>query len=140
MNMTAELNNDTRQMLIQSAREALKNAYAPYSKFRVGAAILTQNGEVISACNVENASYSLTMCAERNSIFSAISKYGKDNLKIIAIAVMNNKNIFCSPCGACRQVISEFCEESAIVLFQGKTGIEQMKVSELLPMGFKNYE
>src|SRR5437588_11594210 len=96
-----------RQQLIKAAEAAANNAYAPYSQFRVGAALLTARGEVFSGCNVENASYGMTNCAERTAIFSAIAHSGP-KLEIRAVAVVNAKNVACAPCGACRQVIYEF--------------------------------
>src|ERR1700716_1872063 len=104
---------DVREQLLQSARKVMKNAHAPYSKFRVGAAILTTSGEIFSGCNVENASYGMTNCAERTAIFTAVAK-GGPKLEIRAIAVMNDKGVDCSPCGACRQVIYEFGPDAIV--------------------------
>jgi cytidine deaminase len=96
-----------RQRLIRMARAASRHAYAPYSKFQVGAAVLLNNGQFFSGCNVENASYGLTICAERNAIFSAVAKSSRKP-EIIAAAVVNDRGVACSPCGACRQVLAEF--------------------------------
>src|SRR5690349_23851782 len=115
--------SDEKERLLTLARAAQQNAYAPYSKFRVGAAVLLENGEVFAGCNVENASYGLTNCAERTAIFSAVSKLGSRRVKIRAIAVVNDRNVPCSPCGACRQVISEFGPDAEI-LYLGPKGIE----------------
>jgi cytidine deaminase len=124
-----------RERLLASAREILQRAYAPYSGFRVGAAVLTQEGKIFTGCNVENASYGLTICAERSAIFSAVaSSVGKPNL--CAVAVVNEKEVPCSPCGACRQVISEFGLET-VVLFKSEQGYEELTISELLPSGFR---
>ena len=128
------LTNDDRAKLVQAARNALKHAYSPYSKFRVGAAVLTEKGSLFRGCNVENASYGLTVCAERVAIYSAIAQEGKD-LNISAIAVVSESGGDCPPCGACRQVISEFGPD-AIVIFQNREGIEELHISELLPKGF----
>jgi cytidine deaminase len=125
----------TRKKLLQAARAAMKNAYAPYSKFRVGAAFLSARGEIFSGCNVENASYGMTNCAERTAIFSAVAKSGP-KLEIVAIAVVNDQGVPCSPCGACRQVIYEFGPD-AVVYFQGKQGWKQAHITELLPEGFR---
>jgi cytidine deaminase len=124
-----------REQLLQSARKVMKNAHAPYSKFRVGAAILTTSGEIFSGCNVENASYGMTNCAERTAIFSAVAQLGP-RIEIRAVAVTNDHGVACSPCGACRQVIYEFGPE-AIVFFQGAKGPKQAHIRELLPEGFR---
>ena len=121
--------------LTKVAKSAMKNAYAPYSGFRVGAAILTAEGKVFAGCNVENASYGMTNCAERTAIFSAIAQRGP-SLDIKAVAVTNSKGVACSPCGACRQVIYEFGPD-AIVFYQGKNGPAQSHITALLPEGFR---
>lgn len=122
--------------LLDLAREAQSNAYAPYSRFRVGAAILLENGDIFTGCNVENASYGLTNCAERSAIFAAVSKLGGGNVKIRAIAVVNDHDVPCSPCGACRQVIAEFGPE-AIIWYQGQNGIQENTLERLLPDSFR---
>jgi cytidine deaminase len=124
-----------REKLVRSAREAMKNAYAPFSKFRVGAAILTSKGQIFLGCNVENSSYGMTNCAERTAIFSAVAKHGPE-LEIYAVAVANDHGVPCSPCGACRQVIYEFGPR-AIVFYQGEKGPKQSLITELLPEGFR---
>jgi len=124
-----------RDKLLRSARAAMKKAYAPYSQFRVGAALLTTSGKVFVGCNVENASYGMTNCAERTAIFSAVAQLGP-KWEIRAIAVVNDHGVPCSPCGACRQVIYEFGPD-AIVFFQGKEGDTQAHITELLPEGFR---
>jgi cytidine deaminase len=126
---------DVRGRLLRSARSVMKNAYAPFSKFRVGAAILTSKGQVFVGCNVENSSYGMTNCAERTAIFSAIAKHGPD-LEIQAVAVTNDRGVPCSPCGACRQVIYEFGPR-AIVFYEGKKGPKQSLITDLLPEGFR---
>ena len=123
--------------LIVAAKRAYENAYAPYSNFRVGAAVLLESGEVFIGCNVENASYGLTNCAERTAIFSAVSKLGAKRVKIRAIAVVNDRNVACSPCGACRQVISEFGPE-ADIFYIGPKGIQRSSMRELLPHSFSS--
>jgi cytidine deaminase len=124
-----------REKLLRSAREAMKNAYAPFSKFRVGAAILTSKGQIFLGCNVENSSYGMTNCAERTAIFSAVAKHGPE-LEIYAVAVANDHGVPCSPCGACRQVIYEFGPR-AIVFYEGEKGPKQSLITELLPEGFR---
>jgi cytidine deaminase len=125
----------TRERLLRAARKAAKNAYAPFSKFRVGAAILTTKGEVFVGCNVENSSYGMTNCAERTAIFSAVAKSGP-GLEIQAVAVVNDLGTPCSPCGACRQVIYEFGPR-AVIFYQGEKGPKQSLITDLLPEGFR---
>jgi cytidine deaminase len=117
--------------LMKAARLALQNSYSPYSNFPVGAAILTNDGKVFTGTNIENASYGLSMCAERVAIFSAIAK-GYKSFTELAVATPSGKAIF--PCGACRQVLAEFNPEMIIYL----DGISQQsfKVSDLLPNTF----
>jgi cytidine deaminase len=124
-----------RERLLRSSRAVMKNAYAPFSKFRVGAAILTSKGKVFVGCNVENSSYGMTNCAERAAIFSAIAKDGPQ-LEIQAVAVTNDHGVPCSPCGACRQVIYEFGPR-AVVFYQGEDGPKQSLIADLLPEGFR---
>jgi cytidine deaminase len=128
-------NNATRERLLESARAAMHNAHAPYSKFKVGAALLTTKGQVFAGCNVENASYGMTNCAERTAIFSAVASLGP-TMEIDAIAIVNNHDAPCAPCGACRQVIYEFGPK-AIVYFRGAKGQKKLKITELLPEGFR---
>ena len=125
----------TRERLLRSARKVMKNAYAPFSHFRVGAAILTSKGRVFMGCNVENSSYGMTNCAERTAIFSAIAKDGPE-LEIQAVAVVNDRGVPCSPCGACRQVIYEFGPR-AVIFYQGEKGPKQSLITDLLPEGFR---
>jgi len=130
-----QIGRDSPASLIAAARSAAKKAYAPYSKFRVGAALLTTGGEIVVGCNVENSSYGLTNCAERTAIFSAVSQLGP-RMEIRAIAVVNAGNAPCSPCGACRQVIYEFGPK-ATVFFLSKSGWEELPITDLLPYGFR---
>ena len=120
-------------ILIKKAQEVSKNAYAPYSKFSVGACVLACSGEVYTGCNVENASYGLTICAERNALANAIAN-GEKTISAIAIYSPNMEN--CLPCGACRQVIFEFGKEIEIVTQIGKD-YKVRKINELLPEGFE---
>ncbi|CUS82409.1 cytidine deaminase [Candidatus Kryptobacter tengchongensis] len=120
--------------LIKLAIEAKKLAYAPYSKFKVGAAILTNDGEVFTGCNIENSSYSLTICAERVAIFKAYSM-GKKKFKSIAV-VSDSKN-YISPCGACRQVLMDLAGgELEVILANSKGEAKVLRLSELLPFPF----
>jgi len=125
----------TRKRLLRAARKVARNAYAPFSEFRVGAAILTTKGEVFVGCNVENSSYGMTNCAERTAIFSAVAKSGPE-LEIQAVAVVNDQGTACSPCGACRQVIYEFGPR-AIIFYEGEKGPKQSLITDLLPEGFR---
>jgi cytidine deaminase len=133
--MAEQVPTEKREQLLQAARAAMKNAYAPYSNFKVGAALLTANGEVFVGCNVENASYGMTNCAERTAIFSAVAKSGP-GLEIRAIAVVSEQGVPCAPCGACRQVIYEFGPDAAVI-FQNAKGWTESHITELLPEGFR---
>ncbi|MBZ5720221.1 MAG: cytidine deaminase [Acidobacteriia bacterium] len=124
------------QALLRAAKTAMKNAHAPYSKFKVGAAMLTTKGEVFTGCNVENASYGLTNCAERTAIFAAVAKVGP-KMRIRAIAVVNDHGVPCSPCGACRQVIYEFGPEARVFFHSKKDGWQEAAITDLLPEGFR---
>jgi cytidine deaminase len=126
---------EKQEEMLSAARAAFKNAHAPYSNFRVGSAILTERGGLYSGCNVENASYGLTICAERNAIFAAVAAEGS-GMRIQAVAVATERDAPCAPCGACRQVIFEFGRD-ALVLFRGQSGTEQMAIAKLLPEGFR---
>ena len=133
--MQKKKRSNLRDKLVRSAEKVMKNAHAPYSKFRVGAAVLLTNGKIFTGCNVENASYGMTNCAERTAIFSAVAKLGP-KIEIRAVAVTNDHGVACSPCGACRQVIYEFGPD-AIIFFQGARGPKQYHITELLPEGFR---
>jgi cytidine deaminase len=135
MNSTKKVLTKQNERLLRAARKAMKQAYAPYSQFRVGAAMLTSEGEVFSGCNVENASYGLSNCAERTAIFAAIAQSGP-GLNIRAIAIVNDQGVPCSPCGACRQVIYEFGPD-ATVFFETSKGWKESHITELLPEGFR---
>ena len=123
-----------RKKLFGVARAAMKHAYAPYSDFRVGAAILLGDGRVFTGCNVENASYGLTICAERNAVFAAVAASARKP-EILAVAVVNQRGVPCSPCGACRQVLAEFGPR-ATVWYLGADGVVQRTMQELLVDGF----
>jgi cytidine deaminase len=130
------LSPQERESLLTAARQALSRAYARYSNFRVGAAVLTEQGETFAGCNVENASYGLTICAERSAIFTAVQSTKAPKLVIRAVAVVNSDDVPCSPCGACRQVIFEF-GENATVIFRGQQGYQEMGIADLLPESFR---
>jgi cytidine deaminase len=120
--------------LWRAAREAMVKAYAPYSRIRVGAALLAGTGNFYTGVNVENASLGLTVCAERAAVFQAVAAEGPE-LRIRALAVVSDVQKPFPPCGACRQVILEFGPE-ALVLFEGEDGPAQLRVVELLPGAF----
>jgi cytidine deaminase len=121
------------QAVMDAARAAAKNAYAPYSDFRVGAAILTEGGALHVGCNVENASYGLAICAERNAA-AAMALASPEDRKIRLVAVASPNTAPCFPCGACRQVLREFgCED---VLVESAAGIRCYSFEELLPLAF----
>lgn len=125
----------TYEEMIELAKEASNKAYAPYSKFSVGACILTENDKIYTGCNFENSSYGLAICAERNAVGSAILD-GERKIKAVAIYSPNMDN--CTPCGACRQVLSEFkCENGLDVIVKIGDGIKVYSLDELLPETFK---
>lgn len=118
--------------LVELAKKARRHAYAPYSGFAVGAAVLAADGRVFSGCNIENASYGLTNCAERTAIFSAVAAGARE---LAALAVVAEGDLPCSPCGACRQVIAEFAVER--IILANLTGKMQVVTKEeLLPFAF----
>jgi cytidine deaminase len=131
----AILDSAALESLREAAQNASVHAYAPYSKFYVGAALLFDDGQVVTGCNVENMSYGLTSCAERNALFRAISEHGPGR-KIVAIAVTNRSGAASPPCGACRQVMSEFVTPSAVITFPGDHGAETLPFAEILPFSF----
>jgi cytidine deaminase len=125
-----------KNMLLDTALVARANAYAPYSKFKVGAAILLDNGKYILGCNVENASYGLSNCAERTALFKMISDgYTKNN--VVAMAIVGDTLDVISPCGACRQVMIELLKpDCPILLCNLKRDMKEYKVIDLLPYAF----
>ncbi|CAI6349899.1 unnamed protein product [Macrosiphum euphorbiae] len=136
-----DLSNED-QLLISMCTVARERAYVPYSNFKVGAALRCDDGTIFSGCNVENASYGLAICAEQTAIVKAVSE-GKTKFTTIAVAGLNN-NQFVSPCGACRQVLSEFNNpnnDMIVYLYQPEgSNVVKTSVSELLPLDFKfNY-
>ena len=126
--------------LVMEALKARKQSYSPYSGFAVGAALLCEDGTVFHGCNIENAAYSATNCAERTAIFRAVSE---GNMRFRAIAIVgglkeSKPGDFCPPCGVCRQVMTEFCDPETfrIVLMNGAGEIREYLLKELLPLGF----
>ena len=120
------------------AKEAMKNSYAPYSNYNVGAALICKNGNVYKGCNIENASYSLTNCAERTALFSAIANGEKE---FAAICIVGGKNgeisDYAMPCGACRQALAEFCNEDfKVYIGIDEDNIKEYTLNELLPYSF----
>ncbi|HEV2277556.1 MAG TPA: cytidine deaminase [Acidobacteriaceae bacterium] len=118
-----------------AAEKAALHAYAPYSKFYVGAALLFDDGNIATGCNVENVSYGLSSCAERNALFRAISEGGPGR-RIRAIAVANRNAAASTPCGACRQVLAEFVTPDAVITFPGENGPQTVPFTEIFPCAF----
>jgi len=124
-----------KERLIQEAKEARKQAYAPFSHFAVGAAVLTPNEHIYRGCNIENASFGLTNCAERTAIFKAVSEGQR---RITAIAVVGDTKQAISPCGACRQVLAEFCDADTKIYLTNLHGdVEEWTIDQLLPGAFQ---
>ena len=124
-----------KEELMNLAKEAQANAYAPYSNFKVGAALLLKDGNVIKGCNVENASYGLTNCAERTAMFAALAQgYKKEDFK--ELAIFSSCNPPASPCGACRQVMVELMSKDGKVYIGNDQGIIESDVNELMPLAF----
>ena len=121
--------------LLEQARQAALNSYSPYSKFRVGAALKLTNGVIVTGANVENVSYGLTICAERSALVSAVSQFGPE-IRIEAVAVANLNGAASPPCGACRQMLSEFILPDAPVLFPAADGPCTQPFSAILPHAF----
>lgn len=128
----------TKEQLISMAKEAMMHSYSPYSGYRVGAALLCKDGSVYTGCNIENAGYSATNCAERTAFFKAVSEGKKD---FTAIAICGGKDgvidgVF-PPCGVCRQVMREFCGDDFLIYLATKDGVEEYTLKELLPVSFQ---
>ena len=126
--------------LILAAKEARKKAYAPYSNHKVGAALLTKSGKVYLGCNIENAGFSPTVCAERTAFFKAIYDGEREFEKIAVVGAIDEEKVddLCAPCGVCRQVMMEFCHPNAfsIVMANGKEDCVEILLKDLLPYGF----
>lgn len=125
------------KQLMHSAQKARENSYSPYSHFRVGAALLTKSGKVYTGCNVENAGFSATNCAERTAIFKAVSEGERD---FEAIAIIGGRDgetsAFCAPCGVCRQVIAEFCNKDFKIILGNEENYKIYTLETLLPFAF----
>ena len=121
--------------LMQKAKEASEKSYSPYSKFAVGACVMTDDGAIYCGCNFENSSFGMTICAERNAIGSAVAD-GKRKIKAVAIYSPNQQN--CAPCGACRQVMHEFCDndEDVDIILQNGNELKIYTLAQLLPESF----
>ena len=124
------------QLLMNKAKEASQNSYSPFSRFAVGAAVITPSGKIFQGCNVENSSFGLTICAERTAIFKAVSEGERE---ILAVAIYSPNSDNCYPCGACRQVLFEFqSDEYEIdVVTENLGALEVQKLSYFLPCGFR---
>ncbi len=127
----------TDKELMVAANEARKFAYTPYSDFKVGAALLTKSGKLYTGCNIENSSYTPTVCAERTAVFKAVSE-GESDFAVIAVVGGKEENPleFCSPCGVCRQVLAEFCGEDFRILLGNPEKFQSYTVDEILPFSF----
>ena len=119
--------------LINSALEAREKAYVPYSDFKVGAALLSKSGNIYSGCNIESASFTPTICAERTAISKAVSEGDRE---IVAVAVVGNPEEYTYPCGVCRQVIREFSKDVTIIIAKNEDDYKLYKLSDLLPHSF----
>lgn len=140
------MTEEMKQELVAKALEARFYSYAPYSDFRVGAALLCRNGDIVTGCNIENAAYGPTNCAERTAVFKAVSE-GIQEFDAIAIAGgpgLEPPREVAAPCGVCRQVLREFCEPETFLVLLGKGDVswQEYTLEELLPLGFsgKNLE
>lgn len=140
MEQVCSLTKAMIQQLITSAMEARKNAYTPYSHYQVGAALLAENGQIITGCNIENAAYGPSNCAERTAFFKAVSEGSRDFRAIAIVGSPEGDELtqFAYPCGVCRQVMMEFCspEEFQVIVAQSLEDYKVMTLRELLPEGF----
>lgn len=127
------MSQDVRKQLYRMAREAMVEAYAPYSGLKVGAAVITKTGEIYTGVNVENSAYGVSLCAERNAISTAITA---GHMDLVAIAIASSKGE-AYPCGTCRQFIHEFGEEIRVITGDDEDHLKSYSISELLPKGFK---
>ena len=125
------------QELINAAKKAMYKSYSPYSHFNVGAALYCGDGKVYLGANIENSSFSLCCCAERNAVFRAVND-GERDFKAIAIVGGKNHKIekYCPPCGACRQVLTEFCKENFDIILTNGQKIKTFKLKDIMPLGF----
>ncbi len=134
---TLELTPEQAVLLRALATSAAEHSYSPYSRFRVGAALLLTQGEMVTGCNVENCSFRLTCCAEQSAVTRAVIEYGPD-IRLQAVAVANLNGTASMPCGACRQTLTEFGEDSTIILYPGEGGEpRETTLGDLLPHAFR---
>ena len=131
--MKQEISTEIKRELVKQALAARKFAYVPYSKFRVGAAVLAKNGAIYTGCNIENAGYSPTICAERTALVKAVSEGCR---KFTRLAVVGNSTDYCWPCGACRQMLYEFAPELEVLVARKDHQFVKFPLRELLPHGF----
>ena len=129
-----------RKLLIEKAFDAQKHCYTPYSNFNVGAALLCENGEIYQGCNIENAAYTPTNCAERTAFFKAVSE-GQKNFTAIAVVgnkegVKQGEGDYCAPCAVCRQVMAEFCNKDFKIILGDRHHIEEFTLESILPLAF----
>lgn len=129
------MDDQTRDQLVEAAFQARKFARAPYSAFKVGAALLAADGRVFRGCNVESSSYGLTMCAERVALFKALSEGATD---LVAIAVTAGTDDFVPPCGACRQLLWDYARDAEVLLVTAAREVKRLTMAELLPVAFDN--
>jgi cytidine deaminase len=127
------------EQLHAAANSAAENAYAPYSRFRVGAALLFDDGSIVTGCNVENVSYGLSICAERTALVRAVAEGGAQR-NIAAVVVTNLNDTASSVCGACLQMLSEFTTPETVVHFAAESGMLSRRFAELLPFGFTDWK
>lgn len=128
----------TDEQLIEYARKAMEKAYVPYSKFHVGAALLTKSGKVYTGCNVEIASFGATNCAERTAVWKAISEEGR--IEIAKIAITSDEPEYIYPCGICRQVLAEFADDEMKVICTNKNGeYKAVRFGDILPNAFRSF-
>lgn len=141
--MSKTLTKEEEKMLVDAAQTVREHSYSPYSKFKVGAAVLTRDGEIFTGTNIENASYGLTVCAERNAIFAAVSA-GKRRFRALALITQKLPGLaFNSPCGACRQVMSEFMAPDTPILVAVLDGTKRIvyrkKLRDFMPFPFDKF-
>lgn len=129
----AAISKEQEAELLTAAKQVRENAYAPYSRFKVGAALLTDDGRIYTGCNVENASYGLSICAERAAVFHAVSQ-GATSFQALAVVAELDEPV--SPCGACRQILNEFSPDMLIIMSNLAGKVKRMKVRDLLPCAF----
>ena len=124
---------DEKKALIRMALEAREQAYVPYSDFMVGAALRAEDGRIFTGCNVENAAFTPTSCAERTALFKAVSEGHRDFVRIV---IAGKSEDYCVPCGSCRQVMMEFAPEMEVICLNGQGQAKSFRLRELLPYGF----